>query len=100
MQSEVRNQLRILETIDRTISKRKLERDNEQTLRAAKSRSKGADPERAAKIREEAKQVMSWRRERERRIGDGVGKVKGVRVALVREGEERSESKRRMDEGR
>lgn len=47
----------MLETIDRIICKRKLERDNEQTLRAAKSRSKGADPEKAAKIREEAKQA-------------------------------------------
>ena len=57
IQSEVRSQLRVLEAIDRTVSKRKLERDNEQTLRAAKSRSKGTDPEKAAKIREEAKQV-------------------------------------------
>lgn len=57
-QSEVRGQLRVLETIDRVIHKRKQERENEQTLRAAKSRSKGADPEKAAKIREEAKQIQ------------------------------------------
>ena len=55
--SEVRSQLRVLETIDRVVSKRKQEQEHEQMLRAAKSRSKGADPEKAAKIREEAKQV-------------------------------------------
>ena len=47
----------MLETIDRIISKRKQDREHEQMLRAAKSRSKGADPEKTAKIREEAKQV-------------------------------------------
>ncbi len=55
--SEVRGQLRVLETIDRLIDKRKTERDNEQTLKAAKSRSKGADPIKAAEIREVARQV-------------------------------------------
>ena len=39
------------------MSKRKQERENEQTLKAAKSRSKGTDPEKVAKLREEAKQV-------------------------------------------
>lgn len=57
MSSETRSQLRVLETIDRVVSKRKQERENEQTLRAAKSRSKGTDPEKVAKLREEAKQV-------------------------------------------
>ena len=55
--SEVRSQFRVLESIDRIIAKRKQEREHEQMLRAAKSRSKGADPEKTAKIREEAKQV-------------------------------------------
>ena len=62
----MRGQLRVLETIDRVIHKRKQERENEQTLRAAKSRSKGADPEKAAKIREEAKQVREWESGKER----------------------------------
>ncbi len=57
VQSEVRGQLRVLETIDRLIDKRKTERENEQTLKAAKSRSKGADPVKAAEIREVARQV-------------------------------------------
>lgn len=57
--SETRSQLRVLETIDRVVSKRKQERENEQTLRAAKSRSKGTDPEKVAKLREEAKQVCN-----------------------------------------
>ena len=57
MSSETRSQLRVLETIDRVVSKRKQERENEQTLKAAKSRSKGTDPEKVAKLREEAKQV-------------------------------------------
>lgn len=57
MGSEVKNQLRVLETIDRILHKRKQEKEHEQMLRAAKSRSKGADPEKTAKIREEAKQV-------------------------------------------
>ena len=57
LKSETRSQLRILESIDRICSKRKQERENEQTLKAARSRSKGTDPEKAAKIREEAKQV-------------------------------------------
>ncbi len=61
VQSEVRSQLRVLETIDRIVHKRKQEREQEQTLRAAKSRSKGSDPEKAAKIREEAKQVSGRR---------------------------------------
>ena len=55
--TEVRSQLRVLETIDRIVSKRKQEQEQEQKLKAAKSRSKGADPEKTAKIREEAKQV-------------------------------------------
>lgn len=50
----------MLEAIDRIAHKRKQEREHEQMLRAAKSRSKGADPEKAAKIREEAKQVRHW----------------------------------------
>ena len=58
MQSEVRGQLRVLETIDRMIDKRKTERENEQTLKAAKSRSKGADPVKAAEIRDQARQVQ------------------------------------------
>ena len=41
------------------MSKRKQERENEQTLKAAKSRSKGTDPEKVAKLREEAKQVST-----------------------------------------
>ena len=57
--SETRSQLRVLETIDRVVSKRKQERENEQTLKAAKSRSKGTDPEKVAKLREEAKQVCN-----------------------------------------
>ena len=57
--SETRSQLRVLETIDRVVSKRKQERENEQTLKAAKSRSKGTDPEKVAKLREEAKQVST-----------------------------------------
>ncbi len=57
MFSEVRSQLRVLDTIDRIIGKRKQDREHEQMLKAAKSRSKGADPEKTAKIREEAKQV-------------------------------------------
>ena len=51
----------MLETIDRVVSKRKQERENEQTLRAAKSRSKGTDPEKVAKLREEAKQVCIFK---------------------------------------
>ena len=57
--SEVRSQLRVLETIDRIIGKRRQEREQEETLKKAKSRSKGADPEKTAKIREEAKQVRA-----------------------------------------
>lgn len=57
MKSEVRGQLRVLDAIDRIAHKRKQEREHEHMLKAAKSRSKGADPEKAAKIREEAKQV-------------------------------------------
>ena len=57
--SETRSQLRVLETIDRVVSKRKQDRENEQTLKAAKSRSKGTDPEKVAKLREEAKQVCN-----------------------------------------
>lgn len=60
--SETRSQLRVLETIDRVVSKRKQERENEQTLKAAKSRSKGTDPEKVARLREEAKQVSTWGR--------------------------------------
>ena len=37
--------------------KRKQEREKEKILRAAKSRSKAEDPEAAAKIKEQAKQV-------------------------------------------
>ncbi len=60
VQSEVRGQLRVLETIDRLIDSRKTERENEQTLKAAKSRSKGADPVKAAEIREVARQVSVY----------------------------------------
>ena len=60
VKTEVRGQLKVLETIDRIIDKRKTERENEQTLKAARSRSKGADPVKAAQIREEARQVR-WK---------------------------------------
>ena len=56
----MRGQLRVLETIDRLIDSRKTERENEQTLKAAKSRSKGADPVKAAEIREVARQVSEY----------------------------------------
>jgi len=49
----VRGQLRVLESIDRLIDKRKSDREYEQTLKAAKSRSSKADPE----IKEVARQV-------------------------------------------
>lgn len=55
--SEVRGQLKVLESIDRLNHKRKQEREKEKILRAAKSRSKAEDPEAAAKIKEQAKQV-------------------------------------------
>ena len=61
----------MLEAIDRIAHKRKQEKEHEQMLRAAKSRSKGADPEKAAKIREEAKQV--------RHGGEGGGGGGGVK---------------------
>jgi hypothetical protein len=55
----------VLEAIDRIAHKRKQEKEHEQLLRAAKSRSKGADPEKAAKMREEAKQVSGCMQEAE-----------------------------------
>lgn len=57
--SEVRGQLKVLESIDRLNHKRKQEREKEKILRAAKSRSKVEDPEAAAKIKEQAKQVRA-----------------------------------------
>ena len=56
MTSEVKEQLKVLEKIDRINVKRKQEREKEKLLRAAKSRSKADDPE-LAKIKEKAKQV-------------------------------------------
>ena len=55
--SEVRGQLKVLEKIDRINHNRKQEREKEKIMRAAKSRSKVDDPEMAAKIKEQAKQV-------------------------------------------
>ena len=54
--SEVREQLKVLERVDRINQKRKQEREKEKILKAAKSRSKADDPE-IAKMREQAKQV-------------------------------------------
>ena len=47
----------MLESIDRLNHKRKQEREKEKIIRAARSRSKPEDPELAAKIKEQAKQV-------------------------------------------
>ena len=55
--SEVRGQLKVLESIDRMNHRRKMEREKDQILRAAKSRSRPEDPEAAAKIKEQAKKV-------------------------------------------
>lgn len=57
MSSEVRGQLKVLESIDRLSHRRKMEREKDQILKAAKSRSKTEDPEAAAKIKEQAKKV-------------------------------------------
>ena len=58
--SEVRGQLKVLESIDRMNHRRKMEREKDQILRAAKSRSRAEDPEAAAKIKEQAKKVCQW----------------------------------------
>ena len=55
--SEVRGQLKVLETIDRLSHNRKQEREKEQIFKAARSRSRAEDPEAAAKIKEQAKRV-------------------------------------------
>ena len=56
--SEVKGQLKVLESIDRLSHKRKQEREKEQILKAARSRSRAEDPEAAAKIKEQAKKVI------------------------------------------
>ena len=56
--SEVKGQLKVLESIDRMSHKRKQEREKEQILKAARSRSRAEDPEAAAKIKEQAKKVI------------------------------------------
>ena len=55
--SEVRGQLKVLESIDRLSHRRKMEKEKDQILKAAKSRSRPEDPEAAAKIKEQAKKV-------------------------------------------
>lgn len=57
MVSEVRGQLKVLESIDRLSHKRKQEREKEKIFKAARSRSRADDPEAAAKIKEQAKKV-------------------------------------------
>ena len=52
----------MLESIDRLNYKRKQEREKEQILKAARSRSKAEDPETAAKIKEQAKRVCMCER--------------------------------------
>lgn len=59
MVSEVRGQLKVLESIDRLSHKRKQEREKEKILKAARSRSRAEDPEAAAKIKEQAKKVQA-----------------------------------------
>jgi transcription initiation factor TFIID subunit 4 len=56
--SEVRGQLKVLESIDRLSHRRKMEKEKDQILKAAKSRSRAEDPEAAAKIKEQAKKLQ------------------------------------------
>ena len=58
--SEVRGQLKVLESIDRLSHRRKMEKEKDQILKAAKSRSRPEDPEAAAKIKEQAKKVWVY----------------------------------------
>jgi transcription initiation factor TFIID subunit 4 len=65
--SEVKGQLKVMETIDRMSHRRKQEREKEKILKAAKSRSRPEDPEAAAKIKEQAKKLQQ---EEEQKIRD------------------------------
>lgn len=56
MTSDIRGQLKVLESIDRISVSRKQEREKEKIMKAARSRSKQDDPE-LAKMKEQAKLV-------------------------------------------
>lgn len=55
--TDVRGQLKVLESIDKIIDSRRQEREKEKILKAATSRSKQDNPE-LAKKKEQAKQVI------------------------------------------